>query len=64
MQIEMQVDWLDEPIFEVEQHPDRISVVADAGLSRHQVKRACEGLGEQGDRVYEAWEAVLNASAS
>jgi hypothetical protein len=64
MQILMQVDWLDEPVFEVEQHPDRISVVADARLSQQQVKRACEELGEHGDRVYEAWEAVLNASAS
>jgi hypothetical protein len=59
MQIQMSVDWLDEPAIEVTHHQDAIAVVAHAGLSRHQVEAACAELGEHGSAVFTAWQDVM-----
>lgn len=57
--VQVQLDWLSEPIFHLErtqQEGFTVLVTAHAGLSHGQVKEACESLGSHGEKVLSAWE--------
>jgi hypothetical protein len=61
MNVQVKIDWLDEPALELHHEPDAIAVTAHAGLSIGQVRAACAELDEHGPAVFQAWQAALNA---
>jgi hypothetical protein len=64
MDISIELEWLEEPAFDVRHGVGQIAVTAHAGLSEHQVKAACDQIDEYGDAVFAAWRDRVNVAAT
>ena len=53
------LDWDVVPDLTVEETGAGLRVTASPGLSEHQMARACEDLGAQGDHIHQAWREAV-----
>jgi hypothetical protein len=64
--VQVQLDWLPEPILAMERTQEggsTVLVTAHAGLSHGQVKAACDSMGSHGAKVLGSWERHVGIQA-
>jgi hypothetical protein len=59
MDVDVTLEWSDEPSVVVDRGNPVISVRAHPGLSEAQVRQACQELGAEGPLVLAAWQRVV-----
>ncbi len=58
-EVEVHLEWMDEPGLHVSHDEGRISVRVCPSVSQAQVEASCSELGEYGDVVYAGWQRAV-----